>query len=82
MCAAGGRVSYMAVMAFANTLMLDCRCLVLPRFVYADPDSLEADGTPTPAALRQRIDALAAEGVRVASAPGGVEPDAAAFTPR
>ena len=81
LCAAGGRVSYMAVMGFANTLMLDCRCLVLPRFVYADPESLEADGTPTPA-LRQRIDALAAEGVRVGSALEAWEPDAAAVTPR
>lgn len=34
-CAAGGYTSYMSVMAFANSLMLDFRCLVIPRFVFA-----------------------------------------------
>ncbi|MBB6441429.1 FMN reductase [Phycisphaera mikurensis] len=67
LCSAGGTSSHMAVMGFANTLMLDCRCLVLPRFVYAAPDAADAGGTPT-AALAERIEALAAEGVRVASA--------------
>ena len=35
LCAAGGRSSYMAVMGLANHLMLDFRCLIIPRFVYA-----------------------------------------------
>lgn len=35
LCAAGGRSSYMSVMSFANSLMLDFRCLIVPRFVYA-----------------------------------------------
>ena len=35
MCAAGGRSSYMSVMSVANSLMLDFRCLIVPRFVYA-----------------------------------------------
>ncbi len=35
LCAAGGRSSYMSVMSFANSLMLDFRSLILPRFVYA-----------------------------------------------
>jgi NAD(P)H-dependent FMN reductase len=35
LCAAGGTSSYMAVMPFANSLMLDFRCLIVPRFVYA-----------------------------------------------
>ncbi len=34
-CVAGGRNSYMAVMSFANSLMLDFRCWIVPRFVYA-----------------------------------------------
>jgi FMN reductase len=33
-CAAGGQASYMSVMGFANSLMLDFRCLVVPRHVY------------------------------------------------
>lgn len=35
LCAAGGRTSYMSVMPFANSLMLDFRCIILPRFVFA-----------------------------------------------
>lgn len=35
-CAAGGKFSYMSVMGLANSLMLDFRCLIIPRFVYAD----------------------------------------------
>ena len=34
LCAAGGDSSYMSVMSLANSLMLDFRCLVIPRFVY------------------------------------------------
>jgi len=34
-CTAGGAASYMSVMAFANSLMLDFRCTIVPRFVYA-----------------------------------------------
>ncbi len=34
MCAAGGYGSYMSVMPFANSLMLDYRCTIIPRFVY------------------------------------------------
>lgn len=43
LCAAGGAMSYMSVMPFANSLMLDFRTLVLPRFVYAKPDDWEGD---------------------------------------
>lgn len=42
-CAAGGLGSYMAVMSFANSLMLDFRCLVIPRFVYATSDDFQDD---------------------------------------
>ena len=34
--AAGGRGSYMSPMSFINSLMLDFRCMIIPRFVYAD----------------------------------------------
>ncbi|MBC7998477.1 MAG: NAD(P)H-dependent oxidoreductase [Leptolyngbya sp.] len=39
LCAAGGRASYMSVMNVANSLMLDFRCLIIPRFVYAEGSS-------------------------------------------
>ena len=45
MCAAGGRSSYMSVMNLANSLMLDFRCLIVPRFVYAIGDDFENDRT-------------------------------------
>ncbi len=43
LCAAGGNSSYMAVMAYANSLMLDFRTVILPRFVYATSDAFEGD---------------------------------------
>ena len=35
-CAAGGKGSYMSVTSYMNSLMLDFRCSVVPRFVYTD----------------------------------------------
>jgi FMN reductase len=43
LCAAGGMSSYMSVMAYANSLMLDFRTVIIPRFVYATSDSFEGD---------------------------------------
>ena len=43
LCAAGGNSSYMAVMAYANSLMLDFRTVIIPRFVYATGDSFKGD---------------------------------------
>jgi FMN reductase len=43
LCAAGGMSSYMSVMSFANSLMLDFRTVIIPRFVYATGDSFEGD---------------------------------------
>jgi FMN reductase len=44
-CSAGGRSSYMSVMSLANSLMLDFRCLIVPRFVYATKDAFQNDRT-------------------------------------
>ena len=41
LCAAGGNSSYMAVMAYANSLMLDFRTVIIPRFVYATSDAFK-----------------------------------------
>ncbi|TMP90237.1 MAG: NAD(P)H-dependent oxidoreductase [Verrucomicrobia bacterium] len=43
LCAAGGTASYMSVMAYANSLMLDFRCVIIPRFVFATGDAFDAD---------------------------------------
>ena len=58
-CAAGGALSYMSVMGFANSLMLDFRCLIIPRFVYATGDDFEGDRVPKPE-IAKRIKQLAA----------------------
>ena len=63
LCAAGGRNSYMSVMSFANSLMLDFRCIVIPRFVYAtgsdfDDDRLDTMVLSSPV-IEERIQELA-----------------------
>ncbi len=40
-CNAGGNKSFMSVMPFANSIMLDYRCKVIPKFVYATGDMFE-----------------------------------------
>ena len=55
---AGGAGSYMAVMPFANSLMLDFRCWIVPRFLYVSKD-LEEGRLPAP--LEERLDGLLAD---------------------
>ncbi len=43
LCAAGGRMSYMSFMSLANSLMLDFRMFVLPRFVYVAAEDWEGN---------------------------------------
>lgn len=67
MLAAGGQGSFMAPMGLANSLMLDFRCLIVPRFIYTTGDSFEgnqlADDT-----IQERINQLVAETTRIADA--------------
>ena len=58
MAAAGGRSSYMSLMGLANSLMLDFRCWVVPRFVYVTKDDAPEDA-PIPKPLAARIEQLA-----------------------
>lgn len=62
LCAAGGRSSYMSVMAFANSLMLDFRCLIIPRFVYADKSAFGADSIAD-ASIVERVGEFVARAV-------------------
>lgn len=43
-CASGGSASYMAHMGIANSLMLDFRCVIVPRFVHAGEFDVTPDG--------------------------------------
>ena len=70
--AAGGHGSYMSAMGLANSLMLDFRCVVVPRFVYATGDAFE----PSPPGawavgddeVARRVTELVDETVRVTRA--------------
>ncbi len=66
LCAAGGMSSYMSVMAYANSLMLDFRTIIIPRFVYASGDAFEGDNVDGEVA--QRIEQVAEELVRFTKA--------------
>jgi NAD(P)H-dependent FMN reductase len=57
LCAAGGRSSYMSVMSLGNSLMLDFRSMIIPRFVYATDESFD-DTSVTDAELHKRIEEL------------------------
>jgi len=67
LCAAGGMSSYMSVMAYANSLMLDFRTVIIPRFVYATGDSFEGDKLVEKKVV-SRIEQVADELIRVTAA--------------
>jgi FMN reductase len=58
LCAAGGQRSYMSVMTLANSLMLDFRSVIVPRFVYATGGAFEGDAVKD-AAISERLRELA-----------------------
>jgi FMN reductase len=72
LCAAGGMNSYMSVMAFANSLMLDFRTVIIPRFVYATGDAFDGDKLKD-AKIGERIAEVAAELIRFTEALRGQE---------
>ncbi|HEY0369601.1 MAG TPA: NAD(P)H-dependent oxidoreductase [Chthoniobacterales bacterium] len=67
LCAAGGMSSYMSVMAYANSLMLDFRTVIIPRFVYATGDAFDGD-KPADTKIVERIEKVAEELVRFTNA--------------
>jgi NAD(P)H-dependent FMN reductase len=67
LCAAGGQGSYMSIMSLANSLMLDFRCLIVPRFVYALWNDF-SDNKIASEKLTTRIKQLCEEVVRLAGA--------------
>ena len=70
LCAAGGQGSYMSTMAFANSLMLDYRCLIIPRSVFATGGAF-ANGIIDDSEVTNRIEELAAEITRLCRALAG-----------
>ena len=68
-CAAGAKSSYMSVMSLANSLMIDFRCYIIPKFVYATKHDFE-DEKITNSDIKERIEELGKELVRVSNALG------------
>jgi NAD(P)H-dependent FMN reductase len=64
LCAAGGSMSYMSVMSFANSLMLDFRCLIIPRIVYATNRDF-TEGDLSSSEVRARVRELAVASTRI-----------------
>lgn len=68
LCAGGGRSSYMSVMGLANSLMLDFRCVIIPRFVYAVGDDFTETATGETVIgnpkIQERLESLATDARR------------------
>lgn len=67
-CMAGGQASYMSVMGFANSLMLNFRCWIVPRFVYATPKSFDDTQKLKDENLIERIENLCSTTAQMAKA--------------
>jgi FMN reductase len=67
LCAAGGAASYMSVMAYANSLTLDFRCVIIPRFVFATSEAFNGENI-TDKKITERIEQVANELVRFTEA--------------
>ncbi len=75
LCAAGGHGSYMSIMPFANSLMLDFRCVVIPRFVYATGQAFEQQTIADPA-VQERVKRVATDLLAFSEALQGLTKDA------
>ncbi|MEM1058114.1 MAG: NAD(P)H-dependent oxidoreductase [Verrucomicrobiota bacterium] len=73
LCTAGGEGSYMSIMPLANSLMLDFRCLIVPRFVYATGKHFNDANELADADLKARIKQLAQATAQLAGAYQPVE---------
>lgn len=67
LCAAGGKASFMSPIGFANSLMFDFRCLIIPRFVYGTKSDFTESGAPGPE-LEARVEQLAGAAVDLSRA--------------
>lgn len=59
-----GSLSYMSIMSVASSLMLDFRCLIIPRFVFATVQDFKAEELVS-AEVVERIQGLAAASIRI-----------------
>ena len=66
-CAAGGKSSYMSVMSFASSLMIDYRCFIIPKFVYALKSDFNEKEITNPD-IKERIRELGNDLIRISEA--------------
>ena len=66
-CAAGGKSSYMSVMSFASSLMIDYRCFIIPKFVYALKSDFNENEIINPD-IKERISELGNDLIRISNA--------------
>lgn len=69
MAAGGGKGSFMAVLGLANSLMLDFRCLVVPRFVYAVSDDFGLESTIANPDILRRVELLVSDLMAISRQP-------------
>ena len=81
LCAAGGEASYMSPIGFANSLMFDFRCLIIPRFVYCTEDDFTETDEPGHEIL-DRVEQLATTVVDLSRALAWVRANGDADPPR
>ena len=67
----------MSPIGFANSLMFDFRCLIVPRFVYCTKNDFTEAGEPGPE-IRDRVERLAAAVVDLSCALAWVRENKAA----
>jgi NAD(P)H-dependent FMN reductase len=67
LCASGGPGSFMSIMGLANSLMLDFRCVIVPRFVYALGGAF-ADGKISDSKIAGRVAECARATAKLAAA--------------
>src|SRR5207245_5566963 len=67
LCAAGGHASDMSVLAYANSLMLDFRCVIIPRFAFDTSHAFDGEHI-NDKKIAERIKQVAEELVRFTKA--------------
>lgn len=56
---AGGQNSYMAPLSFINSLLIDFRCIIVPRYVYVTSDAFDQDNNIIDETITTRLNQLA-----------------------
>ncbi len=64
--ASGGEGSYMSLLPTMNTMMLQYRAIVIPRFVYASSKKFDENGDINDKEIKKRLEDLANQSIEIA----------------